>query len=142
METMSIDNILDFAIEREYVSVAFYASMAANMESELLHGIFQALSGEEQVHVQMLEDVRSRGVPLGNTSVEIGDAVSDYPASSAMAVAAALSLAAMREKQAFKLYFSMSQKALDEGTKAVFLELAKQEACHKLQIEMVMDGKK
>jgi rubrerythrin len=139
MELMSIDNILDFAICHEQQSVAFYGEMAVRMESEFMRGVFDCLQEEERVHVQILDDMKRYGTPIGNTTMQVTDVTDDYPQGAELAIAAALSLALMREKQSFKLYFRLSQRAMDEGSRNIFLELARQEASHKLQLELAME---
>lgn len=140
MEVLAIDNILDFAIGHEHKAVAYYSDMAMRMTSDELHSVFERLCSEERMHVQVLEQMREHGTSLGNTFIDVADAVKECPPGAELAVEAALKLAASREKAAFKLYFGLSQNAPDTTSKRIFLELARQEACHKLQIELVLDS--
>jgi rubrerythrin len=139
MELMSIGSILDFAIEHEQNAVAYYADMAGRMESDVLRGLFEALSGEERVHVEVLEDVREHGKPFRATLIQVQDAVADCPPEAEPAIEAALRLAMTREKAAFRLYYGLAQEASDAATRSIFLDLARQEACHRLQLELVID---
>jgi rubrerythrin len=140
MEVMTIESILDFAIEHEHRAIAYYANMAGRMESDLLRNVFEALCGEERTHVQLLEGMRERGGPMANTSIDVQDATRDSPAGVELAVESALELAARREKQAFKLYYRLSQSAPDATSRGIFLDLARQEACHRLQLELAIES--
>jgi rubrerythrin len=139
MELLSTGNILDFAIDHEQQAVAYYADMAAKMQSEALRSVFEALSGEEQTHVEVLTEMRAHGTPFKNSCVQVLDATADCPPGTELAVESALRLAAMREKAAFKLYFGLAQEALDPVTRGILLDLARQEAGHKLQLELALD---
>ncbi|MDQ1285190.1 MAG: hypothetical protein QG663_598, partial [Thermodesulfobacteriota bacterium] len=57
MNFKSVDEILQFAIDREKEAVKFYASLGQEAPSEALKQTFIDFSKEEQKHVTLLSDI-------------------------------------------------------------------------------------
>src|SRR6056297_1847528 len=57
----SIDEILQFAVEREQESIDFYNYLAAQVESDDMKQVFEEFAAEEQRHREKLEQIRANG---------------------------------------------------------------------------------
>jgi rubrerythrin len=139
----SVDQALDFAIEREEESARFYGDLAGAMERPAMRQVFEAFAREEVGHKDKLLGVK-RGRRLLSAETKVADLkVADYlveaQPSPGMDYREALILAMKREKAAFKLYHDLAGAAGDEEVRRVFLSLAQEEARHKLRFEIEYD---
>lgn len=141
----SIDEILDFAIKREEEEYEFYIEWAEKVESHL-KPIFKKLAQEENTHKIKLIEVKSgklkEFLESGSKDVldlKMSDYLLDVEVKPDVSFQEVLILAMKREKLAFKLYEDFANKSFDENIKNLFIALAKEEARHKLKLEMIYD---
>lgn len=139
----SVEELLDFAIEKEAEAATFYANLARRMESTGMQAVFEQFSTEEFKHKQKLEDVKAgkRFLRVSEkvADLRIAESLMEVPLSAEMNYQEALIVAMKREKVAFKLYEDLAAIAPDEATRSVLLDLAQEEARHKLGIELEYD---
>jgi len=139
----TVDEILDFAIAREEESSRFYTDLARKMEDSSMRGTFESFAGEEEKHKAKLEEIKSgRNFsfdPAKIMDLKIADYIVAEETGTGMDYQKALILAMNREKRAFRLYTRLSESATDENLKSVFEFLAREEARHKLRIELEYD---
>jgi rubrerythrin len=142
-EFKSINDILDFAIENEQHAVDFYKGLAKIAHSEDMRQTFIQFAREEIGHKARLTKIKEEGiVNLPNESVadlKIADYIVINEATNDLTYEQALILAMKREKAAFKLYMSLSEKSQSEDLKQLFLNLAQEESRHKLRFELEYD---
>jgi rubrerythrin len=139
----TINEILDFAIEREQEAVEFYSKMAENSKEEEMKKTFFQFSREEMGHKAKLIHVKEKGM-FAIQEVKIMDLkIADYTVNIEprpdMTYQDALVLAMQKEKAAFKLYQNLADKAQNDNVKSIFLSLAQEEAKHKLRFEIEYD---
>ncbi|ADK83954.1 Rubrerythrin [Desulfarculus baarsii DSM 2075] len=141
----SVDQILDFAIEKEDQAVRFYTGLAAGMEKPWMRELFRDFADQELRHKTKLEEVRAGG-QLRAAADKVADLrLADYLADvdvvdgGKMTYAEALNVAMKREKAAFKLYADLAAATDDQRLKDAFLSLAHEEAKHKLYLEVQYD---
>jgi rubrerythrin len=76
-EFESIEDVLDFAIEREQEAADFYEKLAANAKDKVMRETFEQYSKEEKGHKARLEKIKSGGeytLKSGDTmDLKIGD---------------------------------------------------------------------
>jgi rubrerythrin len=142
-DIMTVDRILDFAIEREQEAVDFYTDIAAKASSAEMRKVFEQFAGEERGHKAKLQGVRAgKTLPLPKQPA-MDLRISDYVVASApgpdISYQDALILAMKKEKAAFRLYNDLAGLADDEGLRDLFLALAQEEAKHKLRFEVEYD---
>jgi rubrerythrin len=138
----SVDEILNFAIEREVEANEFYAQLAGQMESPAMRKVFEAFAIEELGHKMKLEAVKAGEFEFKEEqvqSLEITDYVVEGEPKPDMSYADALVLAMKKEKAAYRLYVDLAATAEAEELTDMFLALAQEEAKHKLRFEIEYD---
>ncbi|MHC4644691.1 MAG: ferritin family protein [Planctomycetota bacterium] len=138
----SVDEILDFAIEREIEAHEFYTELAERIGSPAMREVFEAFAIEELGHKMKLQAVKSAELALREEEVAdlgIADYTVQAEARPDMSYAEALILAMKREKASYRLYVDLAAVAEAEELTDMFLALAQEEARHKLRFEIEYD---
>jgi rubrerythrin len=147
MQFKSLDEIIDFAIEKEKEAADFYAVVS---EQERFSGKKEMLlefSAQERKHQALLEDLKAGrvGKQLDDykfkwiTDIKRSDYVDEIAYHPGMSYNELLMLAMKREEKALKLYNEMLANAQDDSQKKVFKMLCQEEAKHKLSLETMYD---
>lgn len=142
-EFNSVDQVLDFAVEREEEAAGFYADLAGKMEKPWMKEVFEQFAREEMGHKAKLLAIKEgkRMLPAERKVLDLKMAdylVADEPQGE-MDYQQALILAMKKEKAAFKLYTHLAEKVDDADLKATLMGLAQEEAKHKLRFEVEYD---
>ncbi|MBU2650568.1 MAG: ferritin family protein [Bacteroidetes bacterium] len=142
-EFKSIDDILDFAIDEEQKAVDFYTSLASKATSDDMRKVFEEFAGEEVTHKMRLVKVKEEGLyemkPEKVADLRIVDFLVNVKPTPDMTYQDALIVAMNKEKAAFKLYMTLSDRAESSQMKELFLGLAQEESKHKLRFELEYD---
>lgn len=142
-EFRNIDDILDFAIEREQDAVNFYNKLAASARNADMKTTFEQFAQEEMGHKAKLLKIKVEGInALKNEKVQdlkIADYIVRDENRGELNYEQALVLAMKREKAAFRLYLTLSERVKDTEYKNLFLSLAQEESRHKLRFELEYD---
>ncbi len=142
-EWQSIDEVLDFAMEREQESADFYNELAGTMERAYMKEVFEGFAREELGHKARVQAIKE-GRLLARAGkqvvdLKIGDyLVADEPTAD-MDYQDALIVAMKKEKAAFRLYSDLASVADDANVESTFRTLAQEEAKHKLRFEVEYD---
>ncbi|MCK5124656.1 MAG: ferritin family protein [candidate division Zixibacteria bacterium] len=144
MKFNSVDEILEFAIQREQRAADFYTGLAERSDFKNIKQVFLGFAEEEKGHKAKLESVKKGAVVLADgqkvQDLKIGDNLVDVNFDDTnISYQDALLLAMKAEKMAFRLYHSLSVATDDSGLKELFLGLAQEEAKHKLRFEVEYD---
>ncbi len=143
MELKSVNQILDFAIEKEEEAAQFYNDLAAKMGQQHVGEVFRSFAQEELGHKEKLLAVKKGGASLLNqqrvTDLKIGDNLVEITLSPNLEYKQALIIAMKAEKAAFRLYHDLAATTDDANLKSVLLGLAQEEAKHKLRFEVEYD---
>jgi len=135
----TVDEILDYAIDQEQQAADFYVTFAARAEKAGMKKMLLEFAEEEKRHKERLLAVRTGEHKLTPEKEILDLKVSDYlvevDASDNISYQDALIVVMKRERAAFKLYSDMAEKVTDANLKQVFVDLAKEEAKHKLFFE-------
>jgi len=135
----SVQEVLDFAIEKEEEAKRFYLEWSEKLESKVLREQFVVFAGEENTHKEKLQRVKAGSTfkPSAKqvTDLKIVDYLVDIAATPEMDYQEALIVAMRREKASFKFYNDLAAVAQDEALRETFLALAQEEAKHKLRLE-------
>jgi rubrerythrin len=139
----SINEILDFAIEREIEAEKFYKKLAGWAEDQQMRDVFDTFAIEELRHKMKLQAIKRQDkIELDEEKIQnlgIADSVTDVTMRPDMSYADILTLAMKREKEAYRLYMDLAAAAQSEELKNTFLMLAQEEAKHKLRFEIEYD---
>lgn len=145
MKLDSVDEILDFAIKQEEKAADFYTDLANRMESEHTRDIFLSFAEEEKGHKAKLVDVKQgkQLLPVEEQilDLKIGDYLENVALSTGLEFQDALILAMKAEKAAFRLYSNLASATDDPAVKQMLLQLAQEEAKHKLRFELEYDDR-
>jgi len=135
----SVNEVLDFAIEKEEEARQFYLAWAGKLDRKALREMFVQFAGEENKHKEKLQRVKSGSTftPAAKkvTDLKIVDYLVDIVPTPEMDFQEALIVAMRREKASFKFYTDLAAVAEDEALRDTFLALAQEEAKHKLRLE-------
>ena len=143
MNIKSVDEILDFAMEKEQDASDFYTNLANKMERPAMKDIFLGFAKEEMGHKTKLQGIKDGKVLKASEKkvmdLKIGDYLVDVQPSANVDYQQALILAMKAEKAAFKLYTDLAAATDDSGLQDTFRMLAQEEAKHKLRFEVEYD---
>jgi rubrerythrin len=136
----SADEILDFAISKEDLSIQFYRDLATRVDEPHMRQLLEEFAMEEVVHKEKLLLVKTNKLLLP-VEDKIFDLRVDRYATGANHsqnpnYQNALLMAMEREKVAFKMYTDLAAITEDESLSGIFTALAQEEAKHKLRIEL------
>ena len=139
----NVDEILDFAIQNEQDAVDLYTKLAATAKSAAIKKAFEQFAGEEAGHRKRLEEVKNGKRLLGSAKaiqdLKIGDYLVETKLGDDPDYQDVLIFAMHQEKAAFRLYSDLAAKTDDGELQKLFLELAQEEAKHKLRFEVEYD---
>ena len=138
----SINEVLDFAIEREIEANQLYTDLAGRVENAAMRKVFEDFAKEELGHKAKLEAMKAGTTTVSTERVpdlKIADYVVDAEIQPNMDYQDALLLAMKNEKAAFHLYTDLAQAVRDSAQRETFLALAQEEAKHKLRFEIEYD---
>lgn len=140
----SIEAVLDHAIAMEQAAVDLYLQLAGKVNNETMKKVFESFAQEERGHRAKLEAVKAGKRPVTGAlepvqDLRIADYVNDVELGEDPSYADVLVFAMKQEKQAFRLYTDLADRASDPEIKQLFQELAQEEAKHKLRFEVEYD---
>jgi len=143
-EFNTIDDVLAFAIKDEQRASDLYAGLATRSRNKEIQKVFEQFSKEELGHKKRLEAIKSGRVsavsPKKVQDLKIGDYMVEVDTSrDDLNYQEALIVAMKEEKAAFRLYSDLAAQADHAGLKETFLQLAQEEAKHKLRFEIEYD---
>ena len=142
-DAASVEEILDFAIEREKEAQEFYTQLAQTSKNKPVSKLFKEFAAMEKGHAAKLQAVKN-GKKLISSAKKVADLkLADYivpvEPSPELDYQGTLDVAMQREKAAFKLYSNLAASSDDAELRDMFLSLANEEAQHKLKIEIEYD---
>jgi len=147
MEFESLDDILDFAIEKEHMAVQFYEDAASEESMSGVIEMLEELADEERKHARMLTELKKKGAVHGTDryrykwipDMKRGDYITDVVYKKGMSYNEILMVAIKNEEKALKLYNELQAKSEDEEARKLFKMFCQEEAKHKLMFETMYD---
>lgn len=144
MNLKSVDEILDFAIEKEEDAAQFYTDLADRVDKAHMKKVFASFAKEEQGHKAKLMGIKQGKFAMPSKEkvmdLKIGDNLVNVELKPNLDFQDALILAMKAEKAAYKLYNDLSEATDDDSARNLFLSLAQEEAKHKLRFEIEYDN--
>ena len=139
----NLEEILDYAIALEQKAVDLYTRIAEKATTEHNRQLFLSFAKEEMGHKIKLENVKLGKLEIGSTGkvmdLKISDYANDVELTDNSSYQNILMYAMKQEKQAFRLYSDLADRAETEELTQLFLSLAHEEANHKLRFEIEYD---
>ncbi len=147
MQFKDLNDIIDFAIEKEREAAEFYINVSKQEQFSGKKQMLQEFSTEERKHEKLLQDLKAGkvGEKLDDynfkwiTDIKRSDYVDEVEYHPGMGYNELLMFAMKREEAALKLYNEMLANAQTEEQKKVFKMLCQEEAKHKLSLETMYD---
>ncbi len=144
MKLNTVDEILDFAIQKEQDAHDFYTGLAEKMDRKYMKDVFNGFAKEELGHKKKLEGIKSGKLLVSSENkiiqdLKIGENLVDIELSADISYQDALIVAMKAEKAAFKLYHDLAASTDNADIQNVLLNLAQEEAKHKLRFELEYD---
>lgn len=139
----SVDDVVNFAIEKEEKAMEFYQKCADRAANPGIKKFFKEMYEEEVRHRDLLKGLDPLGIS-GLKLEEVQDlSISEYLVdvqfSEEMSYQEALTLAMKKEEKAHAFYSAWKNKCMHEKTAKLFEMLAIEEGKHKKKIETMYD---
>lgn len=142
MDQGQFENILDFAIEREWEAVHFYHQLLQEAPSIALMEAIREIELMERRHIEALEQFRKAGYSrIAAPAVEnlqIGEYL--VPPPDNQTYQNMLITAMQREELSYKLYKTLADASREPAMANLFSKLAAEEAKHKNHFEKLYDN--
>lgn len=145
MNFNSVEEIINYAIEKEKEAVKFYEEISGQEAFSGTRKMFEGFAKEERKHQAMLEDFSINKEKISEyklewiTDIKRSDYLVDMEYEKGMHYTDILRLAMKREEKALKLYNDLRQKADNKNVIKLFQLLAQEEAKHKGFLEGLYD---
>jgi hypothetical protein len=147
MQFKNLDEIIDFAIEKEKEAAVFYSTLSEQEHFAGKKEMLKEFSAQERKHQALLEDLKAGKVDQQLQDykfkwikdIKRSDYVDDVVYHPGMSYNELLLLAMKREEKALKLYNTLLANAQTDAQKKVFKMLCQEEAKHKLSLETIYD---
>jgi rubrerythrin len=138
-----IQNIVDFAIEKEKEAASFYTDLAGKVKLKALAKELRKIAAMEEAHRERLENLNvARSVeamPKQVADLRIAEYVVENKPSPGMSWQDILNIAMHRELASINLYTDLEKLVGDPVAKRLFQNLAEEERGHKLFFEKIWD---
>lgn len=145
MAFASIEDILEFALEKEDASYRLYKSAAKTSLNLSAKKLFEEMAEQEAVHkrfIQQLDREKIVRYALKNVpDLKISEYLVDIPYREDMTFQEILQFAMKSEEKAYRLYAEAESMTDDPELKKLFLMLANEEKKHKFRLESMYDDK-
>ena len=139
----SVNDVLDFAIDKEQEAADFYAYLAQMVENPAMTSVFEELTRVETGHKVKLQNIKSSGGLEAAVEkvldLKIADYLVDVEPAPDMDYQQALIIAMKREQASHNLYTDLAAATEEKGVRDIMLSLAEEEARHKLRFETEYD---
>jgi rubrerythrin len=134
--------MLDFAIRQEDQAHNFYMDLAQRVDDADLRDVLKGFAVDELQHGIRLQAIRAGETAFDEDevgSLNVAETVHDVVPTPEMSYSDLLVIAMKKEKAAFRLYTNLASIATKEAFRDTLLSLAKEEAQHKLRLEIEYD---
>jgi len=140
MKFSTLDDVIQFAIQREVEAAKGYGELRKIAQEESAKKLLQDLEEEEKKHKKILQGLTKVKIDAAATEdvkdLKISDYLVEESLSPEMNFQDLLIFAAKKEKRAVELYRDLAKKSKNKEQKKLFEFLAKQEKTHKLRLEL------
>lgn len=143
MSLEKFDEILKFAIEREYEAAEFYKYMQDIVKFDSQKDLLKEYERMEESHARALKTIKESKIDEMEISyvenLMISDYVVDKKPSAEMTYQDIIIIAMKREEAAHRLYSNLAKTIREPKIKKLFERLAEEELKHKLHFEKIYD---
>jgi len=143
MKSNELEEIIEFAINKEQEAMDFYRDLAGKVKHKAIAEELQNMVGVEQGHRDRLkamdvgEAAKATVKPVQN--LKIADYLVDLEPAPDMSWQDVVHIAMKRELAAMNLYTDLAKTVANPNAKQLFENLAADESAHKLYFEKIWD---
>lgn len=145
MEFRTIEDILEFALEKEDAAYRLYKSAARMTANPAAKKLFEEMADQEARHKKFIQQLdrekitqyKFKEVP----DLKISDYLVDVPYREEMSYQEILVFSMKSEEKSCRLYTEAASLTDDPDLKNLFLMLANEEKKHKFHLESIYDDK-
>ncbi len=145
MSFNTIQEVIQFAIDKEKDAQTFYRSAASLSQYPGISALFLELAAEEGKHQALLEQMPDpSALPESSRPIldlKISDYLVDLKFHKEMKYQEVMILAMKNEEKSLKFYQAWEAKVQEPDQKKLFAHLADEEAKHKYRLESIYDEK-
>lgn len=145
MSFVTLQQVVDFAIEREETAYQLYKRAAELTESPAARKLFEELAGEELVHKEVFSHIDPDKLADHNSctlpEVTIGQYLRNTPFNPTMTYQEILTFALKAEEEAYQLYKASAGMTEDPKLQKTLLAFAEVELGHRRKIEGLYNEK-
>ena len=138
----SIEEIWEYAIEREREAIVFYKNLAPMVEKADVREAIEKFAEDESRHKQRLEGVRVGDITFSDdeiSSLGLAERLNDPKLRADMTYKELLAYGIKKEDKAHKLYTRLAELTNRKDVKELLSQLAHEEAQHRLRLEFEYD---
>lgn len=143
MEFSTIDDILEFALEKEDASYRLYKSAAKTSVNPAAKKLFEEMAQEEAAHKRFIQQLNREKIARYQSKpapdLKISEYLVDVPYHEDMSYQEILVYAMKSEEKACRLYSEAETMTDDADLKKLFQMLANEEKKHKFRLESLYD---
>ncbi len=139
MTASPIEEIIDFAIDKEREAIAFYENLAGKAEDPVIKDAILSMADEERKHEKLLMNLTPKKLQFARDTSQPDLKLSNYLVETPFAKDSTyqdlLIIAMKREEQSLALYSDLERRASDDATRKLFTLLRGEELKHKTRLE-------
>jgi rubrerythrin len=139
MAASTVEEILNFAIDKEREAIAFYEDLSGRAENPVVKDALLKMADEERKHEKMLRNINIKKLQFvkqpSQEDMKLSDYLVETPPSKDMSYPDLLVIAMKREEKSYALYSELELRAGDDATRKVFTLLKGEELKHKARLE-------
>ncbi|MGD9506801.1 MAG: ferritin family protein [Syntrophobacteraceae bacterium] len=139
----SVDDVINFAIEKEQRAMDFYLQCAGRATNKGIKTFFEEMAKEEERHRELLKSLDPAGLSdfkLDKVEdLQISQYLVDVKFTDDLTYQEALTLSMKKEEKAYEFYSAWKGKCMHEKTAKIFEMLAQEEMKHKRSLENKYD---
>jgi rubrerythrin len=139
MPGSQIEEIINFAIDKEREAITFYQDLAKKVENPIMRDTVLSMADEERKHEKMLKGLTPKKLKFVREPSQPDLKISNYlvqtTISPDMSYQELLVIAMKREENSHALYSDLEQRASDDATRKIFTLLKGEELKHKARLE-------
>jgi rubrerythrin len=145
MTNSMVEEIINFAIDKEREAIVFYEDLARKIENPVLKEAVLSMADEERKHERLLTDLSQKKIQLSvqpaQPDLKLSDFLVETAISKDMDYQDLLIVAMKREEKSYALYSELEERACDDASRKVFALLKGEELKHKARLEKEYEGR-
>jgi rubrerythrin len=139
MTASPIEEIINFAIDKEREAIAFYEDLACRATDPVIKDAILSMADEERKHEKLLMNLTPKKLQFvrdtSRPDLKLSNYLVEAPFTKDSTYQELLIIAMKREEKSHALYSDLEQRASDDATRRLFTLLKGEELKHKTRLE-------